>query len=284
MMTSAGFRALAGSAALLLLTASSLAQFENAEIRGEVAASSVTLGFGGTGEDNSELFPFSNVFDTGFNLILNTGASAGVSATATASASQFNSFTETLVSVSGSVNSDVDNPDDELTKGVASAYSSLDVVFTINESRYWSFPMFNLGGVHAASYVSLVSGEFPGGTVVFSFSSISPPNPEELSGQISPGTYTLAVSASAFTNAFDGYNGLFASASFELDFELTTAPPGCPGDANGDSAVNFSDIVEVLRFWGFLYAPDVGPGDANNDGRVDFLDVTEVLRWWNTTC
>ncbi|HBS29473.1 MAG TPA: hypothetical protein DEB06_08505 [Phycisphaerales bacterium] len=59
------------------------------------------------------------------------------------------------------------------------------------------------------------------------------------------------------------------------------APPGaCPGDADGDGAVNFDDITSILSHW---LTP--GPlGDANHDGAVNFDDITEVLVRWLEAC
>jgi len=63
-----------------------------------------------------------------------------------------------------------------------------------------------------------------------------------------------------------------------------TPPPACPGDANADGAVNFSDITAVLSNWGSNFTPATGPGDANADGVVNFADITAVLSNWGATC
>lgn len=57
----------------------------------------------------------------------------------------------------------------------------------------------------------------------------------------------------------------------------------CPGDANGDRVVNFSDIVTVLTYWG-ISGPPGSPGDATGDGLVNFSDITRVLENWAMTC
>lgn len=61
-------------------------------------------------------------------------------------------------------------------------------------------------------------------------------------------------------------------------------PPPCPGDADGNGAVDFGDITSVLANWNASYVPSTGPGDANHDGAVDFGDVTEVLVRWGSAC
>lgn len=58
------------------------------------------------------------------------------------------------------------------------------------------------------------------------------------------------------------------------------SPPDCPGDANGDNAVDFADITAVLANW-----LDFGAaGDVNNDWEVNFLDITIILANWGATC
>ena len=61
-------------------------------------------------------------------------------------------------------------------------------------------------------------------------------------------------------------------------------PVFCPGDANGDGVVNFSDVTDVLGNWLNDYRPSTGPGDANEDGLVNFTDVTTVLGNWLAVC
>lgn len=62
-------------------------------------------------------------------------------------------------------------------------------------------------------------------------------------------------------------------------------PPFCPGDANGDGTVDFSDITSVLGNYGASYTPgSAGQGDANNDGVVDFGDITAVLGNFGVPC
>jgi len=63
-------------------------------------------------------------------------------------------------------------------------------------------------------------------------------------------------------------------------FTVQALAPPCPGDANGDSIVDFDDLTSVLGHWG-----ESGPdGDADNDGFVDFDDVVSVLSNWLAPC
>lgn len=64
-------------------------------------------------------------------------------------------------------------------------------------------------------------------------------------------------------------------------------PPLCPGDADGNNAVNFADITSVLTNWLMTYPPgsgSSGPGDANHDGTVNFADITAVLTNFGLPC
>lgn len=64
---------------------------------------------------------------------------------------------------------------------------------------------------------------------------------------------------------------------------LTVVPAPCPGDANGDSVVDFGDVTSVLQFWNTTHE-GTGPGDPNCDGVVNFGDVTAVLKNWGVAC
>ena len=65
--------------------------------------------------------------------------------------------------------------------------------------------------------------------------------------------------------------------------QAPTASPVCPGDTNGDSTVDFTDLNAILSNWNMTVAPST-MGDTNGDGTVDFTDLNEVLSNWNTAC
>jgi len=69
-------------------------------------------------------------------------------------------------------------------------------------------------------------------------------------------------------------------ADYALSFTVLGA---CPGDANGDGTVAFSDITTVLSNWGASSACSQA-GDTNGDGTVTFADVTMVLSNWGAAC
>lgn len=61
----------------------------------------------------------------------------------------------------------------------------------------------------------------------------------------------------------------------------------CPGDANGDGLVNFTDLNVVLGSFGQTGAPGAPgaiPGDINADGVVNFADLNEVLANFGAAC
>lgn len=68
------------------------------------------------------------------------------------------------------------------------------------------------------------------------------------------------------------------------DVALVFPPAPCPGDADGNRAVEFPDITSILRNFGTSYAPGTGPGDADSDGSVGFADITSVLRDFGVVC
>lgn len=64
---------------------------------------------------------------------------------------------------------------------------------------------------------------------------------------------------------------------------IVASPKGvCPGDVNGDGAVDFLDLNIVLS--AFNTSGDVVPGDIDLDGEVDFADLNLVLNSFNENC
>ncbi len=62
------------------------------------------------------------------------------------------------------------------------------------------------------------------------------------------------------------------------------APACCPGNADGNPSINFSDITTVLANFGTNYGGGTGSGDANCDGIVTFGDITSVLANFGSVC
>ncbi len=79
--------------------------------------------------------------------------------------------------------------------------------------------------------------------------------------------------------------GLIADDSAATDHNMLVGdfsfvPPFCFGDANGDSLVDFSDVVSALANWG---GPS-GLGDSDANGVVNFSDITTTLANWGAAC
>jgi hypothetical protein len=76
------------------------------------------------------------------------------------------------------------------------------------------------------------------------------------------------------------------AAGVSLDANMNGVPDeceaGCPGDANGDGVVNFTDLNIVLSEFGQSGAGLAG--DVNGDGVVSFADLNLVLSNFGATC
>lgn len=58
----------------------------------------------------------------------------------------------------------------------------------------------------------------------------------------------------------------------------------CPGDADKDFGVTFTDITTILGQFGNTGVPGETFGDSNNDGAVDFGDITATLGAFGSLC
>ena len=150
-------------------------------------------------------------------------------------------------------------------------------------------PIHNLGGGPAQATLDVesvtgltgpysVSGALPTGiagapgTLSIQF------DPAALAQGTYPATATLGVSDENIPGA--------SASSMTLNLSVVVTPPvvaPCPGDANGDLVVNFSDITTILGAWLSTPTPG-GTGDTNGDGIVNFSDVTTTLGNWGTLC
>lgn len=100
--------------------------------------------------------------------------------------------------------------------------------------------------------------------------------------QIPPlGTSFQIPSTYPSVRLFDKSTGQPAGWLCISDYHMSsTVPAVCPGDANGDRKVDFSDISAVLTAWG-----SGGPtGDPTGDCKVDFIDISSVLVNWAGAC
>ncbi len=118
--------------------------------------------------------------------------------------------------------------------------------------------------------------------IVFSVDDDDPLTPGDESGGLDP--------RQLYGSYLNGTNFPMLVDPLEDDVDAITAwcaqyqaAPPCPGDVNGDAAVDFNDLNIVLANWGMIVVPGTN-GDANGDGVVDFNDLNIVLANWGMTC
>jgi hypothetical protein len=96
-------------------------------------------------------------------------------------------------------------------------------------------------------------------------------------------SFTCGRTVSYFVQA-TASDGLVVRSPASGDLTACTPPcPGCVGDANHDSQVDFSDLTTELASWGMSGAPGM-IGDGDFDGVVGFSDVTTTLAEWFSGC
>lgn len=122
-----------------------------------------------------------------------------------------------------------------------------------------------------------------------------------LPGAAIAGTYDLTW------YTIDGGGGVSAGGGFEIagtigqpdagpmagaDYELvggfwagtiSSTPPPCPGDLNGDLSVDLTDLSVLLAHYGETGAT-YEQGDLNGDGAVDLSDLATLLSYYGTNC
>ncbi len=77
--------------------------------------------------------------------------------------------------------------------------------------------------------------------------------------------------------AIDRARGMIYAGTYGRGVWKSPLPITCPGDVDGDGAVTFQDLLDVLIAWG----PCAGcPEDLDRDGNVEFADVLIVLGAW----
>ena len=178
---------------------------------------------------------------------------------------------ESLV-LSGSVASDVDG-DELMTAGTASAISSITITFSVTSETPWHFADAQAFGIHADANISLSVGEQ-------SLFNSSVDDPEEVSGTFLPlVSYTLSISCSAYSD-YLFFNGLFADASYSCDLRLTSRPPVCRADFDGDGFLTFEDFDAFVAFF------EVGDpsADFDGDGFLTFEDFDAFVAAFEAGC
>ena len=62
------------------------------------------------------------------------------------------------------------------------------------------------------------------------------------------------------------------------------ADPPCPGDLNGDYAINLADLAQLLSNYGTTSGASYEDGDLDEDEDVDLADLAALLGVYGTTC
>lgn len=104
-----------------------------------------------------------------------------------------------------------------------------------------------------------------------------------------PDAMELGVGGATDCNGNGALDSCDIASGFSLDTNNNGVPdecdgPACPGDANGDLVVNFSDLNIVLGQFGQSGPVGSLEGDLNLDGVVDFEDLNLVLSFFGATC
>jgi hypothetical protein len=94
-----------------------------------------------------------------------------------------------------------------------------------------------------------------------------------LTGSLPDGNYRARIAAGSVSDAA----GNPLPTDFTLNFSVLA------GDADGDHAVGFADLVAVAQHYGTMSGATVAQGDFNYDGAVDFSDLVMVAQKYGTS-
>lgn len=153
--------------------------------------------------------------------------------------------------------------------------SLFDFTFELGEEA-----TFTIDGMLAAYDSGGVTFSFtgPAGDVV----DVLEPSNDEVSftesGVLAPGQYRLYALTTGSAYGDGGFSD-YAFGEFSFDFEIDGS--AVPGDVDGDGAVGFADLLEVLSAWGDCPGAGACPADVDGDGVVGFGDVLLVLSNWS---
>lgn len=79
------------------------------------------------------------------------------------------------------------------------------------------------------------------------------------------------------------WNGPVATGSYTIKLTGVAFVPPCPGDINGDGAVDSADLSIIIGRFGDL-VPPLTQGDLNGDGKVDSADLSIVIGAFGDRC
>jgi len=157
--------------------------------------------------------------------------------------------------------------------GYALGFSTCVITFTTNEPAN-----FRLSGSASADPDSqvLVIFQYSGAPSAFQITVTGDSLDLNEWFALEAGTHTLTITATTTTA---GLNGTSDSSDCAYDLRLTS----CGADVNGDGAVDFADLLEVIGAWGPCPG---GPlpcrADTDGDGDVALSDLLNVLASWGS--
>lgn len=88
------------------------------------------------------------------------------------------------------------------------------------------------------------------------------------------------VNGDGWADLVVGYSG---DNSVRLFIAVPPPPPPCPGDINGDNAINTQDLTILLSNFAASVPPNTG-GDLDGNGSVNTQDLTQFLGVFGTVC
>jgi hypothetical protein len=147
-------------------------------------------------------------------------------------------------------------------RGVSAAtLDNADVVVTRNGG----------GFSQAAQFVSATTS--PRGSLTYARYRVTPPGGAW--DYADKGTYTVSVQAGQVRDAANNAVAAGTAGTF-------TVNPPYPGDATGDGAVDFNDLVALAQSYDAFGGKGYKDGDFNFDGSVDFTDLVVLAQNYET--
>jgi hypothetical protein len=167
--------------------------------------------------------------------------------------------------------------------GTATAGSSLSATFHLTQQSSYTLSGYLMYYPNASSVWTPVRLEITGPkgfSIVHELGLVSAnsPQPFNNSGEMSPGTYTVTMSAQCWAEAATA-----RGAEWQFTFDVIPVQV-CTGDINGSGAVDVNDLLAVINAWGQCPAapatcpPDIAP--PGGDGVVNVNDLLAVVNAW----
>lgn len=107
--------------------------------------------------------------------------------------------------------------------------------------------------------------------------------PDAAAGDAFGGSLALSGDMALISSVFDDHaGGIDAGAAYVFDLNCVGAP--CPGDVNGDAAVDLSDLSILLSHFGTTSGAALADGDLDGDEDVNLSDLTLLLSNFGAIC